>query len=130
MPNSSPQPKRPAPRPANKPTANRPPKPGKSPGKPGSPDKAKAKSGEQQQRPGRKKPVGVREELAEIQEVGRFRIWLRERFRETPAWLVSTIVHAVVLVLLALVTLAPEIKDTVQNLIATNQTEEETEEIE
>ena len=57
-------------------------------------------------------------------------LWFRERFRETPAWVVSAMVHAVVLILLALVTLAPEIKDKVQNLIATNQTDEETEEIE
>ena len=92
--------------------------------------KAKKPQPEKQPKPTRRRPVGVREELQQAKEVGRLTLWIRERFRETPAWVVSAMVHAVVLILLALVTLAPEIKDQVQNLIATNQTDEETEEIE
>ena len=124
------------PPPQNNPKRPGPPKPGakgpaaKAPaGKPPA-KKPGDKPKQQPEKKSRRRAVGVREELQEAKEVGRLTLWFRERFRETPAWVVSAMVHAVVLILLALVTLAPEIKDKVQNLIATNQTDEETEEIE
>ncbi|MEK6238873.1 MAG: hypothetical protein N2C14_29510, partial [Planctomycetales bacterium] len=43
-------------------------------------------------------PIGVRRRLGEIREEGETRVWMRDRFKETPAWLVSLVVHLLLMI--------------------------------
>jgi len=67
-------------------------------------------------------------------EVGRppgwFGRWLRGLIRQTPSWLVSTVVHVVVILVLALLTLPPPILDETGELVVAPDEDEALEEIE
>ncbi len=67
-------------------------------------------------------------------EVGRapgwFGRWLRSLIRQTPSWLVSTVVHVVVILVLALLTLPPPILDETGELVVAPDEDEALEEIE
>lgn len=53
---------------------------------------------------------GVRAELEKLREEGAFWLWLKERIRETPGWMTSAVVHAVVLAVLMLIAIAPDVR--------------------
>lgn len=79
----------------------------------------------------RAKPVGIREELQEIEEVGAFRVWLREAVRQTPSWLVSMVVHMVILLVLAVLSVPQEAMDDLRSLVIAPESDmEELEELE
>jgi len=86
---------------------------------------AKAQGSQEQQPKGRKRAVGVREELDELKEVGAFGLWLRGLMESAPGLTTSLIVHAVLLILLALITLPDIIEKVVPNLLATNESDKE-----
>ncbi len=66
--------------------------------------------------------VGVREEMAEREELGEFRIWLRESVSSAPSWLVSMVFHMILLLGLGLYWLPAEAVDEVRQLvIASNE---------
>ncbi len=100
-----------------------------SKGKPTPDPKAKAKAdpkAEQSAEGGRKKAIGVREELEEMKELGGLQLWLRDMFRDSPAFGVSFIVHAVAVIILFYITLAGPIQEKVAEMIsAPNPTEDE-----
>ena len=48
---------------------------------------------------------------------GGFRRWVYELLRQTPSWLVSTVLHAVMLLVLALITLPPPPSDELRELV-------------
>jgi len=89
------------------------------------PAKAQGSQPQQPQQPGRKRAVGVREELDELKEIGPFGLWLRSLVESTPGLTTSLIVHAVLLILLALITLPDVLEKVVPNLLATTETEKE-----
>ena len=66
----------------------------------------------------RGRPIGVRQELAELQELGSLRIWLRSQLQDTPGWLTSLVIHAVIVILLALITIAPPIQDVLPSILS------------
>ena len=51
------------------------------------------------------KATGVREELEEMRTLGALRLWVRNLFHESPSWLTSMVVHMILLLVLALLTL-------------------------
>lgn len=71
------------------------------------------------------RPIGVREELDEMKRTGVLVLWLRSAMQNTPGWTASLIVHAVLLILLALITIIPEIDHVIPSLQATNDKEVE-----
>ncbi len=90
-----------------------------------------AAGGEAEQRVRGGKPVGIREELQEIEEVGAFRVWLREAVRQTPSWLVSMVVHMVILLVLAILTVPQKAMDDLRSLVVAPESDmEELEELE
>jgi len=60
-----------------------------------------AKSGGLEQVRGAK-ATGVREEMAEREQLGTFGIWMRDAVKNTPSWMVSMVFHMIVLLVLAL----------------------------
>jgi len=80
------------------------------------PDEARA--GEPARAVGDEGPAGFDDE-------GKFGSWMREVLRQTPSWLVSMVIHIVVLLALALLTLPPAVLDqTAQLLVAPSDDEE------
>ncbi|MEE9602336.1 MAG: hypothetical protein V3V75_03460, partial [Thermoguttaceae bacterium] len=63
---------------------------------------AKGKAASNVKEATRRKATGVREEMIERQQIGSFAIWVHESIRQAPSWLVSTVVHMIVLLILAL----------------------------
>jgi len=61
---------------------------------------------------------------------GWFGPWLRSLIRQTPSWLVSMVVHVVVILVLALLTLPPPILDETGELVVAPDEEETLEELE
>ena len=120
--------KQPSPRPG-KPKGNPNAPRGKGKGQPKAQAKGQKGQSDQPKPKGRRKAVGVREELQELKEVGALKLWFEERLRETPGWVTSMIVHAVIIILLALITIAPDIDEIIPDLLAMNDSEE-TEELE
>ena len=118
-----------------KPVAKAAPPKAKAPAPAGKPDAAaaaQAKSGAAGAPPpdGKRRPVGVREELQELKEVGAFNLWLRERLRETPGWMASLVIHAVILILLALITIVEPAKELINDLLSVNDKLENVDDIE
>jgi hypothetical protein len=87
---------------------------------------AEGKKGAEQPK-GRKRAVGVREELQELKEVGAFGLWLRGLVESTPGLTTSFIIHAVLLILLALITLTPDVEKIIPNLLALTESDKEEE---
>jgi len=77
----------------------------------------------------RGKATGVREEMQEREEIGSFGIWLRESIRQAPSWLVSAVVHMIVLLILALTFITTQ-SDDFRQLVATPGDSEEIDEME
>jgi hypothetical protein len=75
------------------------------------------------------KATGVREEMIEREEIGGFGIWLRESIRQAPSWLVSGVVHMIVLLALAL-TFIKMHDDDVRQLVVTPGDSEEIDDME
>lgn len=76
----------------------------------------------------RAKPAyGVRAELEELRQKGAFWLWIRERLAESPGWATSAIVHALILVILMLIAIAPDVSSKVVDILATNDTDEQEE---
>ena len=48
------------------------------------------------------KAVGVREEMIEREELGGFSIWMRDALAQTPSWLVSAVLHLILVLALAM----------------------------
>ncbi len=65
-----------------------------------------------------------------FQEQDAFGVWLRAALRQTPSWLVSTVVHMIVLLALALLTLPDGIADDLRQLVVSPGEEEEFDELE
>ena len=61
---------------------------------------------------------------------GGFRRWLYDLLRQTPSWLVSTVLHAVMLLILALITLPPAPSDELRQLVVAPGEEEPVEMLE
>lgn len=85
-----------APQPAASPQAPPKPQPQPEPQRPKQPIKRRGKS-----IAAIKKSYGVHKRLEEIREEGSTTVWMRERFREMPAWLTSLVFHLILLILLA-----------------------------
>ncbi len=60
---------------------------------------------------------GVRADLEEMAEQGAFLLWLKGMFKTSPAWLASMVVHAAVLLVMALIVIKIE-QDNSQELIS------------
>ncbi|MEK6234069.1 MAG: terpene cyclase/mutase family protein [Planctomycetales bacterium] len=75
----------------------------------------------------KKNSYGVRKELEELDEKGAFWVWLEDRVRETPGWVTSAIVHAIVLIILMLIAIAPDVSEQVVDLLSVNEKESEEE---
>ncbi len=90
---------------------------------------AKGKAASNVKEATRRKATGVREEMIERQQIGKFGIWLRDSIRQAPSWLVSTVVHMIVLFILALTVYSVD-EDETHELFATPVESEEIEEIE
>jgi len=71
------------------------------------------------------RPVGVREELEELKEVGALGIWMRNAVKQTPSWLVSLIFHMIVMLVLALTFVGDGASDD-NRLLTIAPTEEDT----
>jgi hypothetical protein len=67
---------------------------------------------------------------AEIQALEVPESWLRTAIRQTPSWLISMVVHVIVLLVLALVTLPPEVADEMRQLVIAPSEMEEIDELE
>ncbi len=63
------------------------------------------------------KTIGLRGELEELAEQGSFMLGLKEFLKQSPAWLASMVVHAALLVVLAVLIIKPQL-DTKQELVA------------
>jgi len=74
------------------------------------------------------KPVGVREELEELQEKGSFYLFFREILRGTPGWMVSAVVHAILIVILLMITIAPPADEVFQSITSFMDNDSEKEE--
>jgi hypothetical protein len=71
------------------------------------------------------KAAGVSGQLDPRQHVGKPGTWLDDALRQTPSWLVSMVVHMVLLLVLALLTLPTAVPDELRQLvIAPDKTEE------
>lgn len=88
-------------------------------------DEAKAQAAE------KKRKAGIRGELEEMKELGSFGFTMRKLFKDSPAFAFSLVVHLILVVILALVTIAPDIKEVVESLTGTsaNPNEEKLEDI-
>lgn len=53
--------------------------------------------------------TGVREELEQMEAAGAWNLWLRDLLHDSPSWLTSMVVHMVILLALALLTLPAQI---------------------
>ena len=73
--------------------------------------------------------TGVREELQEREVLGAMRVWLRDLVHDSPSWLTSMLVHMVLLLVLALLSLPEAIISGVPQLMATDITEDPLEEL-
>ncbi len=62
-------------------------------------------------------PAGPVPTALEERGGGGFRHWVYELLRQTPSWLVSTVLHAVMLLVLALITLPPPPSDELRQLV-------------
>ncbi len=56
-------------------------------------------------------PIGVRRKMHKIATVGRARVWWQDFFRDLPAWLVSGILHLVVLLILSMFVLGLQLEE-------------------
>ena len=90
---------------------------------------AKGKAASNVKEATRRKATGVREEMIERQQIGSFGIWVHDSIRQAPSWLVSTVVHMIVLFILALTVYSVD-EDETHELFATPVESEEIEEIE
>ena len=77
----------------------------------GAPVPVTNKKGQLPKKRGDEKPTGLRAKLKEMAEVGGFNIWLREQIKETPSWVVSTVIHALLLIVLAIWAIIPPSED-------------------
>ena len=74
--------------------------------------------------------TGTPAAIEEVRGPGAFRLWVRGLVRQTPSWMVSTVVHAVVLLVLALITMPPPLLDQARQLVVAPGEDEALEEIE
>jgi hypothetical protein len=63
------------------------------------------------------KPAGAAGQLGQWQEFGKRNAWIHDALRQTPSWLVSMVVHMVLLLVLALLTLPEAVTDEVRQLV-------------
>ena len=75
------------------------------------------------------KATGVREEMDERAAAGSFTVWTRHLLHETPCWLTSMVVHLVVMLALALLSLSNDAFDEVPLLLATTLPEPDIDEL-
>jgi hypothetical protein len=86
------------------------------------PNQAAAQSAEG----GRRKAIGVREELEEMKELGGFQLWLRDLFHDSPAFGVSLVVHALAVIILFMILIPNPVSEKVAELVSNpNPTEDE-----
>ena len=107
--------------------ANSPSPDDQSPGTPTESEAASTGPADQRSAPKGTAAVG---QIEEIRGRGAFSLWLRGLVRQTPSWLVSTVVHAVVLLVLALITMPPPLLDQARQLVVAPGEDEALEEIE
>jgi hypothetical protein len=72
----------------------------------------------------RSRPVGVREEKAEVAASGRAGVRLTDGVQQSPSWLTSTIAHFILLLVLAMLTLPQVLDDDITTLTATPSADE------
>ncbi len=54
------------------------------------------------------KPIGVRKHLDQIKHEGEWRAWSQYWLKDTPAWIISAVLHMILIILLAMYLISPE----------------------
>ena len=76
------------------------------------------------------KPAGAHRQLDERLQLGEPGTWIRDALRQTPSWLVSTVVHMVLLLALALLTLPEAVTDELRQLVIAPEKDEQLDDLE
>lgn len=75
-------------------------------------------------------PAGPRRQVDERQQLGGPSTWIRDALRQTPSWLVSMVVHMVLLLALALLTLPEAVTDELRQLVIPPDKDEQLDDLE